>query len=422
MQKQNQDFFSASRKPDEHSGVSHPQVADPAQLLQRSLGNDYLQKMTSSNQTVGTLIALTGGPRIQRACACGGTCGNCSDKEDELRRIQTKLTISQPGDIYEQEADRVAEQVMRMPDSSGQPEKVHPYTETNIQRIGSNSGATLESTSDIQLSESGGHPLSPSTRQYMEPRFGVDFGHVRLHSDDHAHRTASQIQARAFTYGHHIWLGRGESDQDKSLMAHELTHTIQQNHGRNQSHSKTGDMIQRLPFGIRLPSGARGLDPAHEEPILRGVYGSSLNYGDIYLSDALGGGGRPFTLHVPFVGTIIQIGPSAYSSPGSNPKLLIHEAAHSWQSQHHFDRTQFMGNSLASQAAASAAGGDAYCFIPGKSFGDYAAEQIANQAEKGLAPITAHMRSVSAGSVDLANIASLSIPRWETPSAPGVVC
>jgi hypothetical protein len=62
----------------------------------------------------------------------------------------------------------------------------------------------------------------------MEPRFSADFGHVRLHTDQDAQQTAAQIQAKAFTYGNNIWLGRGAHEDDKGLMAHELTHVVQQ--------------------------------------------------------------------------------------------------------------------------------------------------------------------------------------------------
>ena len=57
-----------------------------------------------------------------------------------------------------------------------------------------------------------------------------------------------------------------------------------------------------------------------------------------------------------------------------------------------------------------------------KTTAAYGAEQIANQAEKGVAAIVSHMAGVSPWMPDLANVASLSIPRWETPGAAGVVC
>jgi hypothetical protein len=179
--------------------------------------------------------------------------------------------------------------------------------------------------------------------------------------------------------------------------------------------------VHGLPLGVTFPTGIRALDPA-ETAILTPVFGSSLAYGDIQLSDAVGAGGRPYTVWNPGRGQLINIGPSAYKAPGSNPGLLVHETAHCWQSQHHPSPAAFMGNSVASQAAAAATGGDSYCYVPGKAFGDYGAEQVANQVEKGVAAIVGHVKGVSAGSWDLENIRGLSIPRWETPGAPGVVC
>jgi hypothetical protein len=138
------------------------------------------------------------------------------------------LTIGPVNDVYEREADRVAEQVMRMPDSAVQSRHDHLTAGTNIRRIPDGGGGGLNTSLDIQLNESGGRPLSLSTRRFMEPRLGVDFGHVRLHTGQDAHQAASQVYARAFTHGTHIWLEKGESEQNKKLMAHELTHVVQQ--------------------------------------------------------------------------------------------------------------------------------------------------------------------------------------------------
>lgn len=175
------------------------------------------------------------------------------------------------------------------------------------------------------------------------------------------------------------------------------------------------------PFGITLPTGVRALDPV-EIAILTPVFGSSLGYDAIRISDALGGGGRPYTVWLPFRGTVLNLGPTAYATPGANPALLVHEATHSWQSQHHPNSAAYMANSLASQAAAAAAGGSAYCYLPGKPFRAYGAEQIAKQVEHGVPAIVAHIRAVAAGRRDLENIRGLTIPRWEKPDAPGVVC
>jgi hypothetical protein len=174
-------------------------------------------------------------------------------------------------------------------------------------------------------------------------------------------------------------------------------------------------------LGISLPTGLRLLDPT-ELTILRPVYGSSIDYLKVLLSDASGLAGRPFTMTGPGGMLIINIGTAAYASPGSNPGLLIHEMAHVWQSQHHPIAEQFMINSVESQAAAAVAGGDPYCYIPGKPFYAYAAEQIAESVENGEPAIIAHMAGTTAGMPDPQNIIGLTVPRWETRGAPGVKC
>lgn len=175
------------------------------------------------------------------------------------------------------------------------------------------------------------------------------------------------------------------------------------------------------PFGITLPTGTRALDPA-EIAVLTPVFASSLDYSAIRISDAVGGAGRAYTVWIPFRGTVINIGPAAFGTPGSDPALLIHEATHCWQSQHHPNSAAYMANSLGSQAGAAAAGGSPYCYVPGKPFGSYGAEQIAKQVEQGVPEIVAHVREVAAGKWDTDNVRSLTIPRWEKPGDPGVTC
>lgn len=207
----------------------------------------------------------------------GGACPKC---QSEIG-IQPKLKVGAPNDkyendVYEQEADQVADQIMRMPDLSAQADLGQSDSGINIRRIASGDSRAAIAEVDIQLNQSGGQPLSPSTRAFMEPRFGIDFSHVRLHTDEQSHQTASQIQARAFTYGQHIWLGRGESEQNKSLMAHELTHVMQQGTASSadqvSSNAVTKSMAEprlqcaRLPcttrktidvYGVNLPGSTR---------------------------------------------------------------------------------------------------------------------------------------------------------------------
>lgn len=84
----------------------------------------------------------------------------------------------------------------------------------------------------IEARMAGGNPLPDEVRGFMEPRFQADFGAVRIHTDEAAARLSSRLAARAFTYGKHVFFGRGQyrphEPDGAELMAHELTHTIQQ--------------------------------------------------------------------------------------------------------------------------------------------------------------------------------------------------
>jgi hypothetical protein len=147
--------------------------------------------------------------------------------------LQPKLKIGEPGDKYELEADTMADQVMRMPDS------VCPSCmekkEESIQPKRENSDTT-EMSSDVESGigslKGGGQPLSESARNYFEPRFGYDFSGVRVHTGVEANETAKSINARAFTVGNDVVFGSSsystETGEGKRLLAHELTHVVQQ--------------------------------------------------------------------------------------------------------------------------------------------------------------------------------------------------
>lgn len=180
--------------------------------------------------------------------------------------IQAKLTIGQPNDKYEQEADRVADQVMRMPDpeaalqrQSKKPEE-DEEKQKRLQRKpllpqGEPAGAeededkkkrlqrkpmaetghkvSVEMQDRIQhLQQQGGQPLSGSERAFFEPRFGQNFSQVRLHADAETADVARSVNARAFTVGRDVVFGPGQyqprSPEGQRLLAHELTHVVQQ--------------------------------------------------------------------------------------------------------------------------------------------------------------------------------------------------
>ncbi|MFP4124890.1 MAG: DUF4157 domain-containing protein [Coleofasciculus sp.] len=226
-----------------------------------------------ASQLKGAFAPVSENP-IQRQCA------DCAKEEKEQSGeagkdleeigIQTKLTlrlrsgstIGAPGDTYEQEADRVASQVMSMsapPDSSASVQRQldtnhphHPHQiwqraqsitpvvhrqidprvqmRQMIQRAhqidGNQASGDLESR--LNASKGGGSPLSEGVRGFMEPRFGADFSGVRVHTGGEAVQMNQELGAQAFTHGNHIYFGAGKEPGNNELTAHELTHFVQQ--------------------------------------------------------------------------------------------------------------------------------------------------------------------------------------------------
>lgn len=188
---------------------------------------------------------------LQRQCACGkhtmagGICAECVRKK---AMVQRKLTIGALSDPLEREADRVAEQV-----SAAQANPAVSVAITSIQRdAGRPSEASQEVPASVeQVLASAGTPLEPVLRQDMEQRFGHDFSKVRVHSDSAARQSALDIDAKAYTVGHHIVFGAGgyapASKEGLHLLAHELTHVVQQ----SGTGSTARRQVQRAPVYYR---------------------------------------------------------------------------------------------------------------------------------------------------------------------------
>ncbi len=149
-------------------------------------------------------LALTSTTRDQEAPAAlndpGYTFGQIAVQPAPAMEPQTKPRVSQPGDAHEQEADQVAEAVMRMPATETAPSGDTTAAHTTTSQSGAHEA----------LPGSDGQPLDAATRAYMEPRFGHDFGHVRVHSDEQAAQAAADYHARAYTVGGDIVFGAQE--------------------------------------------------------------------------------------------------------------------------------------------------------------------------------------------------------------------
>jgi len=175
--------------------------------------------------------------------------------------LQPKLMIGAPNDVFEQEADRVADQVMRMPYPAVQhhmdPEEEENLIQTKpladqaspllqrqaelaeeeelLQTVSNNTTATAVSPdieSKVNSLKGGGQPLSDNERNFFEPRFGYDFSGVRVHTYAESDKLSRQLEAKAFSTGKDIFFLDGayqpDTDAGKGLMAHELTHVMQQ--------------------------------------------------------------------------------------------------------------------------------------------------------------------------------------------------
>jgi Domain of unknown function (DUF4157) len=157
--------------------------------------------------------------------------------------IQPKLSVSTPGDEYERQADRSAERVLNargfggdgattsgtMSEAGDGRSDASAFSRAHAGAGGRDSGSSLERR--LGLREGGGNPLPAEVRAFMEPRFGADFGRVRVHADAEAARMNRELNARAFTRGRDIYFGAGSSPRNDALTAHELTHVVQQSGG-----------------------------------------------------------------------------------------------------------------------------------------------------------------------------------------------
>jgi uncharacterized protein DUF4157 len=158
--------------------------------------------------------------------------------------LQAKLTVNTLGDIYEQEADRVAEQVTSAPEpqlqractcgigcSKCQHERT-AHERLQAKRVQTNhSGAILAPPIVHEVLNSPGQPLETTTQGFMKSRFGHDFSRVRVHTDARAAESARAVSALAYTVGHNIVFGAGQfaprTSEGRKLLAHELTHVLQ---------------------------------------------------------------------------------------------------------------------------------------------------------------------------------------------------
>lgn len=197
-------------------------------------------------------------------------------------RVQAKLIIGNVGDRHEREADAMADLVVSTPsphpaelDSSPAPPTLQKQAVTNQD----NEVQDPQIEQILASTKTSGTPLDATALQEMESKFGASFTHVRIHTDRTAQDLAARLNAQAFTHGTHIYFNAGKYDPTtpagKHLLAHELTHVLQQN-GR----------VHRYPI-----QRTNGSPPSRLEVTQRGPYRGT------WLDTAA----SPRHLHIPLV-------------------------------------------------------------------------------------------------------------------------
>jgi hypothetical protein len=189
--------------------------------------------------------------------------------------LQAKLSVGAVDDPLEHEADRVADQVMRMPDPALTVQSAPPQISRKCaacaeedkekmlrmkpaEAVGPAGGEAPHSVHDVLGSS--GQPLDAATRAFFEPRFGRDFSDVRVHTGSAAGHSARGVNANAYTVGKSIVFGTGHfapgTDEGRGLFAHELTHVVQQS-GLNAIDTRQTESYRSLPpISIRRKASA----------------------------------------------------------------------------------------------------------------------------------------------------------------------
>jgi hypothetical protein len=220
--------------------------------LQERLGNRASQILIARSIASPTKHTTDGDARVSVSAPP-------SVQLSKTTRLPAK--VSKPNDPAELEAEEKARKVMRMqePPSPKPTAKIGPAKGAIQRAEAAPSPPSVRAPSSPSVNISGGSPLPASVRRHMEPRFGANFGGVRIHTGEAAAQQSAAMDAHAFTVGDHVFFGRNKFQPDtpagKELIAHELTHTIQQ--GAVVQRSVDTTVTRRTPLHVQRLGGPR---------------------------------------------------------------------------------------------------------------------------------------------------------------------
>ena len=248
-------------------------IANSAQLANRPLTMQTVQRAMQGDATMmpGELLALQ---RSLGNRAVSNMLGRNAASNPASVHVQTKLMVGSSTDLFEQEADTIADQVMRQAsapsvtsEGNGAPQSTTPISESAGQAGGE---VDQSMASRIQRAQGSGHSLPTSVRRTLEPALGADLGGVKVHHDQEAVQLTRELGAKAFTHKNHIFYGADQTPSDLRLTAHEAVHTLQQGavqQGAVQQGAVQQGAVQQGNGSVQLatPSGTPSIQRDDED-------------------------------------------------------------------------------------------------------------------------------------------------------------
>lgn len=221
----------------------HTSVPRTVQTTQTRIGYDVSGSAESRRSPAWQIAS---GPTYTPSGGIPAEAGARKTFTSNMTATSPNLSVGAVDDPLEHEADRVAEEVIRTPAAAVSVAAVPPQVrracaeceeEEKLQKkpagLAHSAAAGGEAPATVRdVVRSSGQPLDAATRTYFEPRFGHDFGHVRVHAGPQAEQSARDVNAHAYTVGRNLVFGAGQfapaTQTGRRLIAHELAHVLQQ--------------------------------------------------------------------------------------------------------------------------------------------------------------------------------------------------